>query len=473
VVHDARVPEPVPTRGDELDSGDEPAPTRADESDPGDAAATRIEPIPPWIARLRGWHARWLPDQPVADPSPRHRAWLYVVYVVRRFFREDRGAGMAALLTVQTLLSTVPMIGVALLLVGLMDATSGRALLYDIFRALVPHSERAEDMAHAALELAHNVSVSKLGAWGFLVTLLLAFALFSTLEQTCNRIWRVVRARSLLVKFTMFYTLATLGPALLLLSLAQPLATGATRTVAWTSLSMAAALVLLNRYIPHTPVRWRAALVGGLFSALLIDLAKYGFGYYATRFALATYDTVYGSLAMLPILVVWSYLSWLVILLGAEVAWLVQHRRTVALEGYVNRYVRERSEIGLDSGRTAARLLLAIGDRYARRGTATSTDALAERFGLAMDRVGEILAELARQGLVLATETADEGWVPGRPLARIRLVEVLQVFEREQTRLLRADRLSEVFGRLDGERAGLVGDLTYADLVTPSRSEGA
>src|SRR5690606_21567632 len=144
-----------------------------------------------------------------------------------------------------------------------------------------------------------NVTFARLGSWGFLITLVIAFALFSTLERTFNRIWRVTRKRNVLVKFTMFYTLATLGPLLMLFSLAQPLFAEIGAALGFPVITSIFALVLLNRYLPFTEVEWRSAAIGGLISAVLLELAKWNFGLYATRIALATYEGLYGSLAML------------------------------------------------------------------------------------------------------------------------------------------------------------------------------
>lgn len=448
---------------DELDALDELAPPLP--------AAVPEDRLAALRRRIEEARRQLVPQLPEVEPSRVRRVWLLTFFTFRRWLIEDRSGGMAALLTMHTLLSTVPTIGVALLVVGLMDPTSGTQLMEDLFRSLVPETERASQMAHDAMELAARVNVGNLGAWGFLVTISIAFVLFSTLEQTFNRVWRVTRRRSVLVKFTMFYTLATLGPALMLYSLAQPLVAGVTRHVALPVLTTGAGLVLLNRYMPHTAVRWGPALAGGVVSAVLIEVSKVGFGYYATRFALRTYEGLYGSLAVFPILIVWSYLSWMVILLGAEIAFVVQRRRYIALQGYLNRYVRERIEVPNDSGRTAARLLLAICDRFSRHGQGLGPEALGERFRLPLDRVGELLTQLAKHGYIVDTDTDAEGqsFVPARPLDQIKLLDVLVLFDHEHSQHPRSDRLGRLFEQLDEARLRVVADSSYAELVRRAR----
>ncbi len=455
------------------DDDDRPGPS-APEPAPAVSAIRRAVRVGGWLLRapesVRRWVQLVVPQVPEDEPTRARRVWLYTVYILRRWLVEDRAAGMAALLTIHTMLSTIPSIGIALMLVARMQIDSREEFLSEFFRSLVPEHERAEELAAGAMELAHNVSMSNLGPWGFVVTIFIAFALYSTLEQTFNRIWRVLRRRNLLVKFTMFYTLATLGPAILIYSLAQPYVSGVAQFVGWPTLLTAIGLVLLNRYMPNLYVQWRAAIAGGLLSAVLLEIGKFGFGYYATRFALQTYEGVYGPLAMLPILVVWSYLSWMVILFGAEFTFVVQRRKAIGLQGYVNRYVRERTEVGMDSGRTAARLLLAVCDHFARHGEETPTTMLADRFRLSLDRVGELMHEMRRQGIVIETEGEHDAWVPARPLEQLRVVEVLELFEREAASLPRADKLGEIFDDLDNMRANVVGKLTYADLVAADRT---
>ncbi|MEM7153054.1 MAG: YhjD/YihY/BrkB family envelope integrity protein [Myxococcota bacterium] len=447
------------------------APSTDEDPSPLPSSSVKARRIAAVRRRLAVARTRLVPKLPEAEPAPLRRIWLLLVFVLRRWLVEDRCSHMAGLLTMHTLLSTVPTIGVALLIVGLMDPSSGTALLEEMFRGLVPETDKAIVMAEDAMKLAARVNVSTLGAWGFGVTLSIAFVLFSTLERTFNGIWRVTRSRSVLVKFTMFYTLATLGPALMLYSLTEPLVAGVTRSLSLPMLTTGAGLVLLNRYVPYTAVRWGPAVAGGLLTAVLIEAGKVAFGYYATSFALRTYEGVYGSLAIFPIIIVWSYLSWMVILLGAEITFVIQRRRYIALQGYVNSYVRERTEAPNDSGRTAARLMLAICDSFARRGIGLSPETLGERFRLPLERIGELLTHLERHGYIVDTDTDDEGqrFVPARPLAQIMLLDVLVLFDHEQSQQPRADRLGEVFARLDDARLHIVEETSYADLVTGGR----
>jgi YihY family inner membrane protein len=415
--------------------------------------------------RARRLLERMVPTAPEYQPTRPRRGYLLGVYVLRRWLVEDRCGAKAAVLTIHTLLSTVPIIGLALLVVGLMDETRGAQRLHDIFMSLVPDTERAAEMAQSTMELAGNVSFARLGPLGFLVTLVIAFAMFSSLERTFNRIWRVTRKRNVLVKFTMFYTLATLGPLLMLFSLAQPLFNEIGTTLGFPIVTSTFALMLINRYLPFTEVGWRGAAIGGALSAMLLELAKWGFGLYATRFALATYEGLYGSLAMLPILIIWSFMSWMMILLGAEIAYIVHHRHAVAHIGYVNRYLHDRREIGRPSGRTAARLLLAICDQYAVRELGTNEDELGDRFRLGLDVVNQLVTHLERAGYIVELDRPHPMLIPALPLEQIRLADVLDAFEQDKAGHPRDDRLGDLFDELDAARERIVGEITFRDLV--------
>ena len=268
----------------------------------------------------------------------------------------------------------------------------------------------------------------------------------------------------------MFYTLATLGPLVILFSLAEPLLSGVSLALGIPLLTSAGALVLLNRYLPYTDVAWDGPLIAGVLTAMLLEIAKLTFGFYAARFAAQTYEGLYGSLAVLPILLIWAYLSWMVVLLGAEIAFVVQHRRNIALLGYLYCYVLDRVQVLRPTARTAARLLLAICDQYDRRNQGMTADALALRFGIGLDHVVEILERLERENLVLEADRPAEVFVPARPLDQITVVEVVELFDRDIVQDARDDRLGRMFADFDRHRDGVIADLDFEILVRESRT---
>jgi membrane protein len=173
---------------------------------------------------------------------------------------------------------------------------------------------------------------SRLGTAGLAALFVTAFALILTIDRTLNSIWRVRRPRPLAQRVLIYWAVMTLGPLLLGTSLSSTsYVVSASRGLAGAMpgsirlaidlaefLLLAAGLAALYRYVPHTHVRTRHAWAGALFAATGIELAKklvtlyFGF--------VPTYSMVYGVFATLPILLVWIYVAWLVVLLGAVIA---------------------------------------------------------------------------------------------------------------------------------------------------------
>lgn len=410
--------------------------------------------------------ARWLfPREPEDDPRGVRRAWLLGLYTVRRFWSVDRCSGLAASLALETLLSVVPLTGVVLFFIRRLDPQWGQEFLARIARTLVPEAERADDLAARIVELGDNVTIDALGPWGFLAVIVLAYVLFSTLERVFAEIWRVAKRRNLVAKFTMFYTLASLAPVVLFYSLAQPVLGEVTDVLLVTPLlSTGIGLVLLNRLMPNTPVRWSAAAAGGLLSAAAFELSKWAFGRYLSLVALHTYEGVYGALAVLPVFVVWSYVTWLIVLLGAELSFVLHHVNSVAREGYVHARSRDQTRLQASPGRAAARLMLAVCDNYVHRKLGTTAEQLDRRFELGLSRVVGLCARLEEAGFLVPLE-GDRGFVPARPPAEIALRSVLEMFDAGDLSRARDDALAGLYDELDRRQVELVGDATFQDLV--------
>jgi len=176
------------------------------------------------------------------------------------------------------------------------------------------------------------VKAGQMGWVGAVALLVTALALILTIDRKLNDIWRVRQARPLAQRILVYWALLTLGPLLLAGSLtATSYAVSASRGlvaalpggVGFLLDAFQFALVMfgmaaLYRFVPNTRVRWIHALLGGLFVAGGLQMAKSLLAWYLAK--VPTYSVVYGTFATVPILLVWFYVAWVIVLLGAVVA---------------------------------------------------------------------------------------------------------------------------------------------------------
>lgn len=420
-----------------------------------------------WLSTLR---ASLFPTTPQTEVFGARRLWLIATYTIRRWLIEDRGTGLAASLALQTMLSVVPVAGLLLTGVDLMGKERGNEFLREIAYVLIPDPARSERMAQAIVDLAHNVTVERLGVIGFFGALVIASLLFTTLEKTLNVIWRVHRRRSAVARFTMFYTLATLGPLVIFYSLAQPIfsAVNEISLELTPMLTTGVAMILVNRFMPATTVRWRPAITGGVIAALLFEVGKRGFAAYLS--VIANYESVYGSLAILPVFTVWTYVSWLIVLLGSEVAYVTQHLPVVAHDGYVHPSVRKSGVGEVGAGRVAARLVLAVADHFDLKHSGSTVTQLETRYQIGLARISNIVDRLVEAGYLLETNAEEPSYIPARPLDQIKVRDILALFEGGDVPGVRdGDPLASIYYRLDALSDDALGELDYSELVANSR----
>ncbi|MEM7053094.1 MAG: virulence factor BrkB family protein [Pseudomonadota bacterium] len=245
-------------------------------------------------------------------------------------FGEVRCFDSAAVLSYTTLLAIVPLMAVV---VGVVSAFPvfdyGVNQLQDfVFENFVP---AAGNVVREYLDrfVENSAGLTSTGTGFLIVTAILMMA---TIEKSLNRIWRVEEPRRLASRLLIYWSVLTLGPLLIGASLGltsylvvlPDLAPEFARSWAHSLLlSMTPFLIMLLAFalifiiVPNRRVQWNHALVGALISAILFELSKHGFVFYISNFP--TYERLYGALATMPIFLIWIYLSWLVILLGASV----------------------------------------------------------------------------------------------------------------------------------------------------------
>ena len=257
--------------------------------------------------------------------------WFDTARTLRQRFREDRLGITASSLTFTTLIALVPLLTVMLALFSAfpMFAKFQGALQQYLLQSLVPDGI-AKPVLGTLTQFA--AKANRLGSAGLVFLVFSALALMLTIDRTLNGIWRVRKPRPIAQRVLVYWAAITLGPLLLGISLTlSSLALTASRGLV-EALPGGLALALqtleflllwlgmsaLFRYVPNTDVRWRHALAGGLFVAAGLEVAKRVLAWYVS--AVPGIAMVYGAFATLPILLLWIYLGWLIVLFGAVIA---------------------------------------------------------------------------------------------------------------------------------------------------------
>ena len=264
------------------------------------------------------------------------RVWQFFVQVLKRF-EQDRCQRVAGSLSFTTLLAVVPLTAVTVAVLSLFPVFSTwMGVIQDfIYSNFVP---AAGDAVKKYLTQ-FSGKAARLTVIGLLFLAVTAIMLMASVEQALNDIWRVKNTRRLVRRFLTYAALLTLGPIIAAASL--------TLTSKLFSLSFfgRAELTLMHRYleavlplvlqfgavillyvvVPNAKVKWRHALAGGMFAALMLELAKYLFTVAMKYFT--SYQILYGAVAALPVFLIWIYISWVIVLLGAIVTATLNGRR--------------------------------------------------------------------------------------------------------------------------------------------------
>ena len=260
-----------------------------------------------------------------------HFPWRHTALTLRDRFREDHMGLTASSLTFTTTIALVPFFTVALAVFTAFPMFSKLqgALQGWLIQSLIP-----DNIARQVLGYLTQFSrqASKLGVAGLAILLVTAIALILTIDRTLNGIWRVKKTRSLTQRVLIYWAAITLGPVLLAASLAVTsyVVSASSGLVTAMPVSLrflldgfqfvlvAGGMAALYRYVPNTYVKWSHAWVGGVFVAAGIEVAKKVLSLYLSQ--VPTYSLIYGAFATLPILLVWIYVAWVIVLMGAVIA---------------------------------------------------------------------------------------------------------------------------------------------------------
>lgn len=350
----------------------------------------------------------------------------FLCFVLRRF-NEDNCTQVAASLTFTTLLALVPLVTIALTVVSAFPVFSDLSVQLKIFILTNLMPEFAGKIITVYMFKFSN-NAAKLTAIGIAFLVITALMMMLTIDRAFNTIWRVSRPRPLMHRFIIYWATLTLGPLLIggslsLTSYLVGLSLGIAKQVPLLDLALlritpmvlttlAFALLYLtvpNRYVP----RWHA-LAGGLVASLGFELMKKVFALYITNFA--SYEMVYGAFASFPVFLLWIYLSWLVVLMGAVIAASLSYWRGNA---WMMKWTPGRRFYD------ALRILRELYQIHQTGGTLT-TRQLRQRIHLGLDELEEILECLSRGDWV--RKVNGGGWLLAKNPHEIQVSDIYRAF---------------------------------------------
>lgn len=398
-----------------------------------------------WAERLRTLRDRadgfvrrdlWSPDYYRRMSTATERGALLagrVAYLVWLGFSRERLRLRAAALTYMTLLSLVPALAVVFSLFtafgGLEDA--GLRLKAKVVSWLsVSHQQAVTAYLD---QFVGSVHAGALGGFGVVVLLLTALSLLSNIEKSFNDIWGLEEDRSWVRRFQSFFPMLTLGPVLFGLSLTATASIESSDTVrtlvevlpgAQAALRLGPLLLtwfgfgLFYVLMPNTRVPVRYGLIGGVVAGSLWEIAKRVYTVYAAK--AITYSAIYGSLGVVPLSIIWIYVSWLIALIGALLTYATQNAATYEPDLDHSLKLSDRDRIQL-----AVRMLLLVFERFERGQGATDIDVVLNSVAGPPRAERQIVRDLVEAGLLV--ETDDSGLVPGMPAHQTTLANIVDV----------------------------------------------
>jgi len=349
-----------------------------------------------------------------------------VHYTWRRLVA-DRCLSIAGSLSYTTLLSIVPLAAVGLAAFSAFPVFEGvqETLQKFIFQNFVPAASEAVRQQFTRFV----ANTGQLTAIGIVVLMITALMLLSTIEDTFNVIWRQTQSRAFGLRFLTYWAILTLSPLLLGASLAvssyiftvtEVLQLEILKGPAGFFLRLlpfilsVVAFALLYIVMPNRRVGWRDALAGAITAALLFQALKLLFLLYVTNFP--SFETIYGAVSAVPLFLVWMYLTWCAVLVGAELA--------AAIPEWRQRSQRAR-RVALDptGTLTLAVGLLAVAHSGQARGEAYEDEELAAQTDTDLDRAAALIDRLVAARYFARSK--DEKLLVARDLRQATLYELM------------------------------------------------
>jgi membrane protein len=258
-----------------------------------------------------------------------------------------------------------------------------------------------------------------------------ALALLSTIERAFNNIWHVGRGRNFLHRIINYWALLTLGPLLLGVGFYVSTRYSAlgqiqkTLNIAPAVLSYIIATVaffLLYFVLPNTRVQAKAAIWGAAAATLVWAFAKWGFGVYVTKFI--PYSQVYGVLGLIPLGVLWVYISWLIVLFGLQLTFTTQHLKS--LDAAEIAAAGKTEEYFIADNFAVINIVREIAAGFESNNAPVEAEVVSSKLNIPAEFCEKILNYLVGCGIIVKASEPKAGFIPAQDPANIKLSDIAE-----------------------------------------------
>lgn len=429
----------------------------------------------------KGWH-RLLWEQ---DPRQLSTLQAFVLRQVQTAvlvvhdFMQDRCMLRASALTYSSLLAIVPMLALTF---ALLKAFGVQNSLEPMI--LEKLNVGSQEVVASILTYVDNTQVGKLGVFGLLFLLVAVTSLLSNIEDSFNHVWGVKGMRPLIRRFSDYLSVLMVGPVLVISAMSMTSSLTSNRLVQrlidmevvgsmiltlfkmGPYLLMWVAFAILYVFMSNTRVEWPAAFAGGILGGTLWQLAQWS--YVNFQVGVAKYNAIYGTMAALPIFMIWVYISWNIVLLGLEFTYARQNLQTGGRDLHGFEVSRNSYE------RVALILLTVLAGRFYRAEKPLGKERLALLVGVPPRLCGHILTELVGLGYVseiCVRSTNRRRYQLGRAAESMSVASILEGLRGHGEEVLHLADLPEVkaagdaLRRLSDLRQEQLGQVSLKSLV--------
>ena len=365
-----------------------------------------------------------------------------------RLLKKNNAGRQAAALSYHTVFGIVPLAIVTLLVFQLFPASGYigkkvKKFVYDqanfsAFESLAPDTEDTRETVTLTEHLDEivgkfftGVNKGSITIFSLVIVIWAALALLSTIEKTFNNIWHVTRGRNFLNRIINYWAILTLGPLLLGLGVYASAQYGTLAQLQKTLLTYIAPTVVsyivaitafffLYFVLPNTKVQAKAAIWGAAVAALVWIAAKSIFGYSITELKL--YSTVYGVLALIPMMVLWIYITWLTVLFGLQLTFTTQHLRSLDAAEIAG--AKQTEEYFIANDLTAINIVREIAAAFMKNQAPVPPEVICSKLDIPPEFGDKILGHLVNSKLIAKTSEPEVGFLPVKDPENIRLSDI-------------------------------------------------